>query len=373
MPVMSGEEAFRELREIDPGVKVLLCSGYTRGSDVDRMLAEGAVGFLEKPFNSEADRSVPLILKIARTALMLAVLGLGGCSVNLALDPPFPCDADRPLLCRLVVLSRAGGHLRPRGRDVRRRLRGQRLRRRGRRGLRHLSGRTAVPAAATAGARTSAARHVPRVPRIAGCAAATEPAIRAPERPALRACRTAERARSVATAIATQARAAATAPPIAAICCGDGTCDPSPAKTASAVIPTAGCARVATEIAATAPASQRTVYPARRTAARARRTAATESATPWRAAARVPWIAAPAVATRSAIRSPKDPAPAPLTADPASSAATVLASRVRTATPAPWIAVLLRRRNVRRHGGLHHLPRRLRHLLWRRHVRPEHR
>jgi nitrogen-specific signal transduction histidine kinase/CheY-like chemotaxis protein len=51
MPGMSGKETFHRLRAMDPGVPVILASGYSLGSDVDALLAEGCNGFIQKPFN----------------------------------------------------------------------------------------------------------------------------------------------------------------------------------------------------------------------------------------------------------------------------------------------------------------------------------
>jgi CheY-like chemotaxis protein len=50
MPNMNGEETFRRMREEDPNVRVLVASGFSRDETVDRMLANGARGFLSKPF-----------------------------------------------------------------------------------------------------------------------------------------------------------------------------------------------------------------------------------------------------------------------------------------------------------------------------------
>ncbi|MHC4886769.1 MAG: response regulator [Planctomycetota bacterium] len=50
MPEQNGADTFRQLREFDPGVKVLLASGYSRDAEVDTLIGEGAVGFLPKPF-----------------------------------------------------------------------------------------------------------------------------------------------------------------------------------------------------------------------------------------------------------------------------------------------------------------------------------
>jgi signal transduction histidine kinase/CheY-like chemotaxis protein len=52
MPVMGGAECFRRLRAVDPSVRVLLASGYALENDARACLAEGALGFLEKPFRA---------------------------------------------------------------------------------------------------------------------------------------------------------------------------------------------------------------------------------------------------------------------------------------------------------------------------------
>jgi two-component system, cell cycle sensor histidine kinase and response regulator CckA len=52
MPVMGGAECFRQLRAIDPDVRVLLASGHTIEKDARACLAAGALGFLEKPFRT---------------------------------------------------------------------------------------------------------------------------------------------------------------------------------------------------------------------------------------------------------------------------------------------------------------------------------
>ncbi len=51
MPGMSGAQCFRALRELDPQARVLLVSGYADQRDLQSCLAEGAVGFVAKPFD----------------------------------------------------------------------------------------------------------------------------------------------------------------------------------------------------------------------------------------------------------------------------------------------------------------------------------
>jgi CheY-like chemotaxis protein len=50
MPVMDGSKAFDRLRKIDPTVKVLLASGYSRDGEAKDILARGCNGFIQKPF-----------------------------------------------------------------------------------------------------------------------------------------------------------------------------------------------------------------------------------------------------------------------------------------------------------------------------------
>ena len=50
MPKRSGKETFIELKAIDPGVKVLLTSGFRNDARIDEVLKLGAQGFLQKPY-----------------------------------------------------------------------------------------------------------------------------------------------------------------------------------------------------------------------------------------------------------------------------------------------------------------------------------
>lgn len=50
MPIMDGEETFRELRRINPEVKVLLSSGYNEKDILERFIGKGLTGFIQKPF-----------------------------------------------------------------------------------------------------------------------------------------------------------------------------------------------------------------------------------------------------------------------------------------------------------------------------------
>jgi signal transduction histidine kinase len=54
MPDMSGEVVFEKLREIDPRVKVVVCSGYGLEEEIERMQKSGARGLLRKPYTVSA-------------------------------------------------------------------------------------------------------------------------------------------------------------------------------------------------------------------------------------------------------------------------------------------------------------------------------
>jgi len=50
MPHMGGKEAFRQIREIRPDAKIILCSGYSEQDARGRFGATGLAGFLQKPY-----------------------------------------------------------------------------------------------------------------------------------------------------------------------------------------------------------------------------------------------------------------------------------------------------------------------------------
>ncbi len=51
MPHMDGAEAFREMRRIDPHVKVILCSGYNEQDATQRFSGKGLADFIQKPYS----------------------------------------------------------------------------------------------------------------------------------------------------------------------------------------------------------------------------------------------------------------------------------------------------------------------------------
>lgn len=49
----SGNEVFKELKEINPDVKVLLSSGYSKNGKASEILNHGALGFIQKPYSMQ--------------------------------------------------------------------------------------------------------------------------------------------------------------------------------------------------------------------------------------------------------------------------------------------------------------------------------
>ncbi len=54
MPVMSGDDTYRELIKIKPNIPVLVSSGYRKDERVEDLLKSGVAGFLQKPYSVEA-------------------------------------------------------------------------------------------------------------------------------------------------------------------------------------------------------------------------------------------------------------------------------------------------------------------------------
>jgi CheY-like chemotaxis protein len=52
MPGMSGSQTYDALQDVAPGVKVLLCSGYSVEGQAQEILERGCNGFLQKPFDA---------------------------------------------------------------------------------------------------------------------------------------------------------------------------------------------------------------------------------------------------------------------------------------------------------------------------------
>jgi signal transduction histidine kinase/ActR/RegA family two-component response regulator len=63
MPVMGGLECFRQMRAVDPGVRVIISSGFSSESSAAEMLREGAVDYLAKPYD------IQVLARLVRDAL----------------------------------------------------------------------------------------------------------------------------------------------------------------------------------------------------------------------------------------------------------------------------------------------------------------
>jgi CheY-like chemotaxis protein len=50
MPRMGGHETFLRLRTHNPGVKALLCTGYSEDGKAREILNSGVMGFIQKPY-----------------------------------------------------------------------------------------------------------------------------------------------------------------------------------------------------------------------------------------------------------------------------------------------------------------------------------
>ena len=51
MPHMDGEETYRELRRINPEVRVVMSSGYSEMDVSARFVGKGMAGFIQKPYS----------------------------------------------------------------------------------------------------------------------------------------------------------------------------------------------------------------------------------------------------------------------------------------------------------------------------------
>jgi len=63
MPHMDGEQCFRELRQLNPGVKVIMSSGYNEQDVTQKFVGKGLAGFIQKPYKlsvlKDAIRGIP--------------------------------------------------------------------------------------------------------------------------------------------------------------------------------------------------------------------------------------------------------------------------------------------------------------------------
>jgi CheY-like chemotaxis protein len=58
MPHMDGEQCFRELRQLRPGIKVIISSGYNEQEVSQKFVGKGLAGFIQKPYRLSALKEV---------------------------------------------------------------------------------------------------------------------------------------------------------------------------------------------------------------------------------------------------------------------------------------------------------------------------
>jgi len=58
MPHMDGEQCFRELRALDPNVKVIMSSGFSEHEVIQKFAGKGVAGFVQKPYKLSALKEV---------------------------------------------------------------------------------------------------------------------------------------------------------------------------------------------------------------------------------------------------------------------------------------------------------------------------
>ncbi len=64
MPKMGGYDCFLELKKITPDIRVLVISGFSADGEAQKILAQGALGFMQKPFNvAELSKSIKKAMK----------------------------------------------------------------------------------------------------------------------------------------------------------------------------------------------------------------------------------------------------------------------------------------------------------------------
>lgn len=52
MPKMDGRECFHKLKDINPNVNIIICSGFSKDTDMQELKENGLSGFIHKPFSS---------------------------------------------------------------------------------------------------------------------------------------------------------------------------------------------------------------------------------------------------------------------------------------------------------------------------------
>ena len=67
MPIVSGDEAMRELKKIQPGLPIILSSGYTEAEVMGRFEIGEIAGFIKKPYTTSQLRAT--IRAVSRSAI----------------------------------------------------------------------------------------------------------------------------------------------------------------------------------------------------------------------------------------------------------------------------------------------------------------
>jgi DNA-binding NtrC family response regulator len=58
MPRMDGREAFQAMHDLDPGVPVILSSGFTQQDSLQTLSGAAPAGFIQKPYRITALREL---------------------------------------------------------------------------------------------------------------------------------------------------------------------------------------------------------------------------------------------------------------------------------------------------------------------------
>nr|NJM04005.1 response regulator [Desulfobacula sp.] len=65
MPRMSGQETFEKIKALDPDIKVVVSSGFSREEEIEKMVKKGCDGYILKPFDmSTLSKKLDAVLKI---------------------------------------------------------------------------------------------------------------------------------------------------------------------------------------------------------------------------------------------------------------------------------------------------------------------
>ncbi|MCP4669881.1 MAG: response regulator [Desulfobacula sp.] len=67
MPGINGQQTFEKIRTINPDLKVLVCSGYTKEDQIQKMIEIGCNGYILKPFDvAELSEKLNKVLKVSQ-------------------------------------------------------------------------------------------------------------------------------------------------------------------------------------------------------------------------------------------------------------------------------------------------------------------